>query len=57
MVIFCSIAGTCIYKNNVGKEALNEIYPDFKDDVEAIRTNAIGNYVIGVKKTTILLSL
>ncbi len=47
---FCSIAGTCIYKDQVGKEAINKIYSDYIGDIKSIRENAIGNYVICVKK-------
>lgn len=48
---FCCVAGTCIYNNTFGKDALDLIYRDFKNDVESIREKIIGNYVIALKKS------
>jgi hypothetical protein len=47
---FVSAVGTCIYKGFLGQPALKRIYEDFNDDIEALRSNAIGNYLIAVKK-------
>ena len=47
---FCSVVGTCIYKNSIGTEALNKIFHDFNGDIEKIRANAIGNYLMAIRK-------
>jgi hypothetical protein len=47
---FCCIAGTGIYMNATGEEALDFIYRDFENDIESIRKKIIGNYVIAIKK-------
>lgn len=47
---FCSVVGTCIYKNSIGKEALKSIYDDFNGDIEQTRENALGNYLMAIRK-------
>ena len=47
---FCCIVGTCIYRETVGINALKKIYDEFNGDVEKIRENALGNYIIVIKK-------
>lgn len=47
---YCSVVGTCIYKEKHGKDALALIYKDFNGNPEEIRRNAIGNYLIVVHK-------
>lgn len=47
---FVAVVGTCIYNNNLGMEALREIYNDFCGDIEAIRYKALGNYLVAIKK-------
>jgi hypothetical protein len=47
---FVSIVGTCIYKGLFEQPALEKIYEDFNGDIEVLRSNAIGNYLIAIKK-------
>lgn len=47
---FAGVNGTCIYKGKIGKESLANIYNDFNNNISNIRKNAIGHYVIFIKK-------
>lgn len=47
---FVAVNGTCIYKGEIGKSSLLNIYQDFNGDISSIRANAIGHYVILIKK-------
>ena len=47
---FVAINGTLIYKEEMGKKGLNNLLNDFNDNIEDIRKNSIGHYVIIIKK-------
>lgn len=47
---FCSAVGTFIYKGEFGKTALIKCYKDFDEDIEKIRDNSLGNYLLAIKK-------
>ena len=47
---FVCAVGTCIYKGFFGQDALEAMYRDFDGRVEALRVNAVGNYLIAIKK-------
>lgn len=47
---FVATAGTLIYKEKIGKNALRNIYYDFEGNINNIRKNVIGNYFITIKK-------
>jgi hypothetical protein len=46
---FVACAGTLIYKGQIGEQALEQLYDDFSGDMEGVRQNALGNYMIAVK--------
>jgi len=48
---FVAIAGTLIYKEKIGKPALYNIYNDFTGEIQKIRKNTIGNYLVIIKKS------
>lgn len=47
---FCSVVGTCIVGNKTGTDALKELYINFNNDIEAMRTELLGNYIVCIKK-------
>ncbi len=47
---FVACAGTLIYKGRIGENALEQLYDDFSGDVEGVRQNALGNYMIAIKQ-------
>ncbi|SHK68228.1 hypothetical protein SAMN02745216_03898 [Desulfatibacillum alkenivorans DSM 16219] len=47
---FVATAGTIIYKNEIGKNALKNIYHDFDGDIQKLRNRSIGNYLVVIKK-------
>ena len=47
---FVACAGTLIYKDKMGVECLRDLYNDFSEDINKIRKNAAGMYVVAIKK-------
>lgn len=47
---FIATAGTLIYKEVQGAESLKKLYEDFNGNVEGVRENIIGNYLLCIKK-------
>lgn len=47
---FVASAGTLIYKDKIGKECLKSIYKDFDGNINCIRKETSGSYVIVIKK-------
>lgn len=47
---FCSVVGTCIVGNKTGTDALKELYIKFNNDIEVMRTELLGNYIVCIKK-------
>ncbi|MCE5268678.1 MAG: hypothetical protein LLG00_12410 [Planctomycetaceae bacterium] len=43
-------AGTLVYKNMLGVKALERLYQDFDGDIERLRKDAMGSYLVAVKK-------
>lgn len=47
---FVASAGTLIYKTGIGESALLQLYGDFTGDVDAVRQEALGSYMVALKK-------
>lgn len=48
---FIAVNGTLIYKEVIGKKGLKKLLKDFNDyDIQQIRENSIGHYVVIIKK-------
>lgn len=47
---FCAMVGTCVYDERLGVSALEKIYSEFDGDIQVIQRNALGNYIIAIKK-------
>jgi len=48
---FVATAGTLIYKKKIGQNSLIQIYNDFNGNIQKIRKNIIGNYLLCIKKS------
>ena len=53
---FAAVTGTCIYKEQIGKEALKALYDDFigEESIPDVRNHIIGNCAFIIKKQNLI---
>ena len=51
---FIVTAGSLIYKEEIGKQCLENIYNDFNGKIQDIRDNTIGNYLLCIRKNNMI---